>query len=312
MKTSQIFFATNYKDDSLLQRAGMLRRLADSRLVWLPMGVRVLQNIKQALCDRLYRLGAVELCLTSAMERSLEQVVDAIRSDLRSYKRLPLQLFEISEDHQYLTLFAISQEALVTLQQQAKQMYTDLLQRLGLGGDSTKWVRGFDATGITLSGFRVLDQQGKATPVWVSHFSVCFSEIISAVVEKNRDKHGVIWPEIIAPFNVVLLPIRMHKSYRVREQAEALYQQLQHRGISVLMDDRKERPVKMFTDMDLVGIPHRVVVSERGIDDGVVEYKSRNSDTSEHVIVSELLVKLGLSLQETPLTERLWACNTML
>jgi len=294
MKISQIFFATNYKDDSLLQRAGMLRRLADSRLVWLPMGVRVLQNIKQALCDRLCRLGAVELCSAMTKEHSLEQVVDAIRSDLRSYKRLPAQLFEISNDYQDLYLFAISQEELATLQQQAKQAYIDLLQQLGLGGDDpTEWVQGFDTAGIKLDGFTVLDQQGKATPVWASRFSICFSEIISAVVQKSQDKHGIIWPEIIAPFNVVLLPIRMHKSYRVREQVETLYQQLQHQGITVLLDDRKERPVTMFTDMDLVGIPHRVVVSERGVDEGVVEYKSRSSETLEHLNVAELLIKLG-------------------
>ena len=82
-------------------------------------------------------------------------------------------------------------------------------------------------------------------------------------------------PDAMAPFQVALVPIHMHKSYRVREVAELLYEQMRLAGIEVLMDDRKERPGVMFSTMDLIGIPHRIVISERGLDEGTVEYKAR-------------------------------------
>jgi prolyl-tRNA synthetase len=101
----------------------------------------------------------------------------------------------------------------------------------------------------------------------------------------------------MAPFQVALLPLNAHKSQRLREAAEGLYQQLLAAGIDVLMDDRPARPGVMFADMELIGIPHRVVFSERGLDQGLVEYKGRRDPESEDVaieaIVDRLLVRLA-------------------
>ena len=96
----------------------------------------------------------------------------------------------------------------------------------------------------------------------------------------------------MAPFTVAIIPIQMHKSYRVREFAENLYQQLLDAGVEVVLDDRKERPGVMFATMDLIGIPHQVIIGERGLDEGIVEYKNRRSPELARVAVAEILAKL--------------------
>ncbi|WEJ61787.1 proline--tRNA ligase [Thiomicrorhabdus lithotrophica] len=117
-------------------------------------------------------------------------------------------------------------------------------------------------------------------------YGIGVTRVVAAAIEQNYDDNGIIWPENIAPFKVCIVPMQMHKSPRVKEAAEAMYNELTSKGIEVLFDDRSERPGVMFSDMDLIGIPHRIVIGERGLDNGMIEYKYRR-DAKAQDIASE-------------------------
>lgn len=133
-----------------------------------------------------------------------------------------------------------------------------------------------------------LDENGKNAVMTMGCYGIGVSRVVAAAVEQNYDDRGIIWPIALAPFQVALIPINMHKSETVREASEAFYRKMLDAGIEVLFDDRKERPGVMFADMDLVGIPHRVVVSDRGVEAGTFEYKARREPESRDVSVEEL------------------------
>lgn len=126
-------------------------------------------------------------------------------------------------------------------------------------------------------GCGVLDENGKHKILSMGCYGIGVSRIVAAAIEQNHDKYGIIWPDAIAPFKIALIPMNMHKSHRIQETAEALYTQLTEAGIDVLFDDRKERPGVMFNDMELIGIPHTIVIGERNLDEQKVEYKNRRS-----------------------------------
>jgi prolyl-tRNA synthetase len=127
----------------------------------------------------------------------------------------------------------------------------------------------------------VLDEQGREIPMEMGCYGIGVSRTVAAAIEQNHDGQGIIWPAAIAPFQVALLPMNMKKSRRVQEATEMLYAELQAAGIDVLLDDRPVRPGVMFSDMELIGIPHRVVVGEKNLDAGLVEYKARRDSTSQ-------------------------------
>ncbi len=129
----------------------------------------------------------------------------------------------------------------------------------------------------------VLDEQGRDVDMVMGCYGIGVSRIVAAAIEQNHDEQGMIWPDPIAPFQVALLPMNMKKSQRVREAADALYEELRAAGLEVLLDDREVRPGVMFADMELIGIPHRVVIGEKNLDHGLVEYKSRCADASEDI-----------------------------
>ncbi len=121
----------------------------------------------------------------------------------------------------------------------------------------------------------------------MSSFGV--SRVVAASIEQNHDGKGIIWPASIAPFQVALLPMKLHKSYRVREAVDQLYAELQAAGIDVLLDDRDVRPGFMFADMELVGVPHRVVVGEKSLDQGQVEYKGRCDSENQFIELKRIV-----------------------
>ncbi len=135
----------------------------------------------------------------------------------------------------------------------------------------------------------VLDDKGKAVTVTMGCYGIGITRIIAAAIEQNHDDNGIIWPDSIAPFQIVLIPMNLHKSELVQKEAEALYSKLTKLGYDVLLDDRKERAGVMFADMELIGIPHRVVISERGLKKGTFEYKGRK-DLESQDITTETLV----------------------
>jgi prolyl-tRNA synthetase len=135
----------------------------------------------------------------------------------------------------------------------------------------------------------VLDEKGKSVSMFMGCYGIGVTRVVAAAIEQNHDDKGIIWPESIAPFDVAIIPIAYNKSERVRAEVGDLQQQLEEAGFSVLLDDRNERPGVMFADMELIGIPHRLVVGERGLDKGAVEYRHRASGQEREIQVEQLL-----------------------
>ena len=133
-----------------------------------------------------------------------------------------------------------------------------------------------------------LDENGDAQTLIMGCYGIGVSRILAAAIEQNHDENGIIWPAAIAPFHVSLVPINMHKSQRLRDAVMKLYEELQGAGIEVLLDDRKERPGVMFSDAELIGIPHRLTFGERGLDAGTIEYRSRKDSENTDIQLSEV------------------------
>jgi len=127
----------------------------------------------------------------------------------------------------------------------------------------------------------VMDEDGRAAHPWMGCYGIGVSRIVAAAIEQNHDDKGIIWPEPIAPFQIAILPLNHHKAHRVRERAEALYDALTRAGVDVLLDDRPLRPGVMFADAELIGVPHVLVIGEKGLDNGIVEYRRRGGDEGE-------------------------------
>ncbi|MAR91240.1 MAG: proline--tRNA ligase [Pseudomonadota bacterium] len=134
----------------------------------------------------------------------------------------------------------------------------------------------------------VLDENGKNHAMPMGCYGIGVTRVVAAAIEQNHDQYGIIWPEAIAPFQVAIVPLNHHKSPPVQEAADALYQELSALGIEVLYDDRKERPGVKFSDLELVGIPHRVVISDRGIEAGAYEYKNRRDNEKLEIPATEV------------------------
>lgn len=129
-------------------------------------------------------------------------------------------------------------------------------------------------------GATVQDQDGNEVPMHMGCYGIGVTRIVGAAIEQNHDDRGIIWPQPLAPFDVVLIPINMHKSEELRTAAESLYADLEARGLEVLFDDRDARPGVKFADAELIGIPHRLVLSERGLESGELEYRHRRDEES--------------------------------
>ncbi|MBJ2134885.1 proline--tRNA ligase [Paraglaciecola chathamensis] len=134
----------------------------------------------------------------------------------------------------------------------------------------------------------VLDENGKHQVLNMGCYGIGVSRIVAAAIEQNHDKYGIIWPDAIAPFKVAIVPMNMHKSHRIQQVAEQMYAQLKAAGIEVLFDDRKERPGVMFNDMELVGVPHTIVIGERNLDEQKVEYKNRRSGEKQLIDIPQI------------------------
>jgi prolyl-tRNA synthetase len=135
----------------------------------------------------------------------------------------------------------------------------------------------------------VLDEDGKTVTPTMGCYGIGVSRVVAAAIEQNHDERGIVWPQAIAPFQVALAPIGMNKSQRLADAAEALYERLETAGLDVLFDDRGARPGVMFADLELIGIPHRVVLGERGLDNGEVEYKGRRDEDATLVPLDEIV-----------------------
>ena len=135
----------------------------------------------------------------------------------------------------------------------------------------------------------VQDQDGNDVPMIMGCYGIGVTRIVGAAIEQNHDERGIIWPEPLTPFDVVLIPINMHRSEPLREAAEALYHELQAAGLDVLFDDRDARPGVKFADAELIGVPHRLVISDRGLAAGELEYRHRRDEESRMMKREEAL-----------------------
>lgn len=135
----------------------------------------------------------------------------------------------------------------------------------------------------------VQDANGHNQTLTMGCYGIGITRVVAATIEQNHDDRGILWPEALAPFNVAILPMNMYQSSSVREVAENLYQQLQARGIDVLLDDRKERPGVMFIDMELIGVPHQLIIGDRNLDTGEIEYKNRHNGKKKMIKLSVII-----------------------
>ncbi|QFU02143.1 Proline--tRNA ligase [Halomonas sp. THAF5a] len=135
----------------------------------------------------------------------------------------------------------------------------------------------------------VLGDEGRAVHPWMGCYGIGVTRVVAAAIEQNHDEAGIIWPDAIAPFHVAMVPMNAHKSQRVREESERLYQALTAAGLEVLLDDRDLRPGVRFADHELMGIPHRLVVGDRGLDKEELEYKGRRDSDATMVPAGEII-----------------------
>jgi prolyl-tRNA synthetase len=142
-------------------------------------------------------------------------------------------------------------------------------------------------------GCKVLGEDGKPFTVTMGCYGIGVTRVVASAIEQNFDDKGIIWPAAIAPFEIAIVPMNAHKSPRTLEAAEALYAELQDAGYDVLLDDRNERPGVKFSDLELTGIPHRIVIGEKGLDAGTFEYKGRRDAESSNLTKEELLIKIA-------------------
>ncbi|MGE4802830.1 proline--tRNA ligase [Yersinia hibernica] len=135
----------------------------------------------------------------------------------------------------------------------------------------------------------VQGEDGRNQVMTMGCYGIGVSRVVAAAIEQNHDDRGIIWPDAIAPFQVAILPMNMHKSFRVKELAEELYNTLRSHGIDVILDDRKERPGVMFADMELIGVPHNIVIGDRNLDSEEVEYKNRRVGEKQMIKTNEII-----------------------
>jgi prolyl-tRNA synthetase len=143
----------------------------------------------------------------------------------------------------------------------------------------------------------VLNEDSKATVLEMGCYGIGVTRVVASAIEQNNDSKGIIWPDAIAPFHVVVVPMMMQKSPRVAEAAAKLVAELEAAGLEVLFDDRNERPGVMFSDAELIGIPHRLVIGERGLDAGTIEYKHRRAEAPENWSFDEAVARMKALIQ---------------
>ncbi|MBI2225589.1 MAG: proline--tRNA ligase, partial [Betaproteobacteria bacterium] len=137
-----------------------------------------------------------------------------------------------------------------------------------------------------------LDQAGQTQLMEMGCYGIGVSRIVGAAIEQNHDERGIIWPLPLAPFALAIVPIGLNKSAAVRAAAEQLYAELAAAGIEVLLDDRDERPGVMFADIELIGIPHRIVVGERGLKQGQIEYQGRRDKSAQPIALAAAVAEV--------------------
>ena len=153
----------------------------------------------------------------------------------------------------------------------------------------TKYSKAMNAT--------FLAEDGKPQPMEMGCYGIGITRLPAAAIEQNHDERGIIWPDAIAPFTIVVCPIGMDRSDAVKAEAERIYAELLSAGVDVILDDRGERPGAMFADWELIGVPHRITIGDKGLKDGVVEYQHRRDSAATKVAVADIVTHVRSRLQ---------------
>ena len=407
MKLSQLLTATLREapadaeiiSHKLMLRAGMIRQLAAGIYTWLPLGYRVLKKVEAVIREEMNNSGAQEILMPAIQPAELwreserwdqygpellrindrhkrefcfgptheEVITDLVRREVRSYKQLPLILYQIQtkfrdeirprfgimRSREFLMKdaysFHLNDQSLEETYEKMYSTYTKIFNRLGLnfraviadsgniGGDKShefhvlaesgedqivfskngdyasnleralidlgkeahklESARGIEVGHIFQLGEKYskcmktncLDEHGKSITLTMGCYGIGVSRIVAAAIEQNNDEKGIIWPIAMAPYQLALIPVNMHKSVRLREAVISLYKKLLDNNIEVILDDRNERPGVMFSDMELIGVPHRFVFSEKGLDSGEIEYKERTINENKNIKIEKAI-----------------------
>ena len=407
MKLSQLLTATLREapadaeiiSHKLMLRAGMIRQLAAGIYTWLPLGYRVLKKVEAVIREEMNNSGAQEILMPAIQPAELwreserwdqygpellrindrhkrefcfgptheEVITDLVRREVRSYKQLPLILYQIQtkfrdeirprfgimRSREFLMKdaysFHLNDQSLEETYEKMYSTYTKIFNRLGLnfraviadsgniGGDKShefhvlaesgedqivfsknsdyasnleralidlgeeahklESARGIEVGHIFQLGKKYskcmktncLDEHGKSITLTMGCYGIGVSRIVAAAIEQNNDEKGSIWPIAMAPYQLALIPVNMHKSVRLREAVISLYKKLLDNNIEVILDDRNERPGVMFSDMELIGVPHRFVFSEKGLDSGEIEYKARTINENKNIKIEKAI-----------------------
>ena len=245
-----------------------------------PLRMADKQRIKQALGSDIGSLGPVGLSIKTYVDRSAAELKEFVCGANENDKHLlHVQWDRDCEAGEIVDIRNVNEGDPSPDGQGSLQILRGIevghIFQLG-----TKYSEAMQAT--------VLDEQGKAAVTSMGCYGIGITRVVAAAIEQNHDDHGVIWPAAIAPFQLVISPINYGKSDTVREAADAFYQQCLNQGVEVLIDDRGLRPGVMFSEMELIGIPHRIVFSDRGITAGTVEYKGRTDEAARDIKLEEL------------------------
>lgn len=408
MRTTQLYFPTLKETPAdaevishqLMLRAGMIRKLASGLYTWLPLGLRALKKVEAIVREEMNNIGAQEVLMPAIQPAELwqesqrweqygaellrlkdrhernfcfgptheEVITDLVRHELRSYKQLPVTLYQIQTKfrdeirprfgvmrareflmkdaysfhtdkaslqktyddmyHAYHTIFtrlglkfravmadsgniggSHSQEFHVLAETGEDEIYyaensdyaynvevAEKMRATDTGQQLIK-ARGIEVGHIFQLGTKysanlkanITAEDGKQIPMEMGCYGIGVSRIVAAAIEQNHDSQGIIWPDAMAPFKVAIVPVNYHRCEQVRTASDNLYMSLKQAGIDVLLDNREERPGAMFADMELIGIPHRLVVSEKNLAAGKIEYKNRKNPASELIEQNKIL-----------------------
>lgn len=408
MRTTQFYFPTlketpadaEIVSHQLMLRAGMIRKLTSGIYTWLPLGLRILKKVETIIREEMNRIGALEILMPAIQPSELwqetqrweqygplllkisdrherefcfgptheEVITDLVRNEIRSYKQLPVTLYQIQTKfrdeirprfgvmraREFMMKdaysFHLDAESLQKTYDDMYGAYMKIFTRLGLkfrsvmadsgeiggsfsqefhvlaetgedeiyyeensdyaynvevaekmqatnGGHQLIKARGIEVGHIFQLGNKyskamnamVTAEDGQQIAMEMGCYGIGVSRILGAAIEQNHDAQGIIWPEAMAPFQIALVPINYHRSEKVKAAAEQLYQELTTAGFEVLFDDRNERPGTMFADMELIGIPHRLVIGEKGLDAGTIEYKGRRDTESQQIPSGDII-----------------------
>ncbi len=145
---------------------------------------------------------------------------------------------------------------------------------------------------------KVLNKEGREQAMLMGCYGIGVSRVVASAIEQNNDDNGILWPTALAPFHIAIVPINMHKSEQVRETCEKLYTELQNSGLDVLfMNEEKARLGGMLADVELMGLPHRIVVGDRGLEKGVVEYRNRRGSDNHDIPLTEIHTFIKQAIQ---------------